>query len=298
MNNTLTYSTPLSRKNYLIVGATGSLGQELVRQLLNDVDAITCLSRDELKQSEMKKKFKNHPMLNFVLGDIRDYDSIYRHFRGIHVVYHVAALKQIDVLELNPEESIRTNILGTINVADACEAAGVERLVFSTTDKAVDPINAYGMCKGLSERLLHQRKMPTKIFRWGNVMGSRGSAIHGFARTLKEDSIAYITDPRMTRFWIKIENAVRFMLGDYTHDRYTISVPSMKAAKVTRVISSVARILGIRDFALMKTDIRPGEKLHEVMSSIHSAPPLSSDSCEQYSDEELDEMVRSVLCPS
>lgn len=283
--------------NTLILGATGTLGQELVKQLLtDDSQMITILSRDELKQSEMKRKFDSD-RLKFVLGDIRDFNGIARHFDYQNMVYHVAALKHIDVLEENPEESIKTNVLGTINVSHLCIHHEIP-LIFSSTDKAVDPINTYGMCKGLSERILIQNPH-AKIFRWGNVIGSRGSVIHYFAKTLREEYTAYITDPRMSRFWIKIEDAVRFMIN---HSEVgagpKINIPPMKAARVDRMICSVARVLGIHNYYVKVTEMRPGEKLHEAMHSQHGPEPLSSDTCEQFEDSELDEMVGSVLCPS
>jgi UDP-N-acetylglucosamine 4,6-dehydratase len=285
---------------YLILGGTGTLGQEITRQLLKkqDTETITCLSRDELKQGEMKRKFSDQ-RLRFVLGDIRNYDSIWSHFHNQDVVFHVAALKHVDILETNPEESVRTNVLGTMNSIDACVTAGVRTLAFSSTDKAVDPVNVYGMCKGISERLLFQKEF-TKTFRWGNVIGSRGSAIHSFAKTLKEENTAYITDPKMSRFWIKIEDAAAYMI-DIATDRFIsaskVFIPPMKAAKVTRIIASVARVLGVTDYALMKTPIRPGEKIHEVLESQH-VKEASSEKAPQYTDSELDEMIRGVLCPS
>jgi UDP-N-acetylglucosamine 4,6-dehydratase len=282
----------------VIVGGTGTLGKELVRQILErspEAD-ILVVSRDELKQQEMKRRF---PTLAYQIGDVRDSRSLERAFRGADTVYHVAALKHVDVVEANPEEAIRTNIDGTINFAEAAIAAGVRLAIFSSTDKAVLPINTYGATKMISERYLlglNGRYATTfLVYRWGNVLGSRGSAVHSFAQTLASEGKAYLTHPEMTRFWIHIRDAVKFMLD--TRDIASISrvsIPPMKAAKVTRLIEAVAEKLGVDSFGYEITGIRLGEKIHEQLESNHDFC-IRSDTAPQLTDEELRAMVREVV---
>jgi UDP-N-acetylglucosamine 4,6-dehydratase len=300
------YSKEEGFMKVLILGGSGTLGQELTRALIKKKNTtVTILSRDELKQVELRKKWGPHPRLKWVLGDIRDAGSIARHFRNIDTVFHVAALKHVDVLEENPEESIETNILGSTSVAQLCEVMGVKHAIFSSTDKAVDPINVYGYSKALAEKVWLSRRSKDgpnfKVYRWGNVMGSRGSAVMSFVQSLKKDRVAYITDPKMTRYWITIRQAVEFMLSTYREPGSKILIPPLKAAAVKRVIDSIARVLEIPEFKLIKTGMRPGEKLHEVMTSIHQGAEESSETAPQYTDQELDALLTPILeaaCPS
>jgi UDP-N-acetylglucosamine 4,6-dehydratase len=280
---------------YVILGGTGTLGRALTRALLKDeaTESITCFSRDELKQKELAAEIRD-PRLNFVLGDIRNPYTLWQAMHRKDVVFHVAALKHIDTLEMNPEESVRTNILGTINVADEAIRAGVKHVVFSSTDKACAPINVYGMSKGISERiLLHRNEVQStthfSVFRWGNVLNSRGSVIPFFVKTLKAEKKAYLTHPEMTRFWITIEDAVAFMLANYKTAQETM-IPAIKGATVERVIDTTARILGYSEYQTHVVGIRPGEKLHESL-----LPGMSSDTWVQYSSEELESLVRPVV---
>lgn len=270
----------------VILGGTGTLGQELVRQLPdNDVLVI---SRDEQKQVLMKKDF---PKVKYILGDINDYHSIRDHLRPGDTVYHVAALKHVDVLEDNVDQCLRTNVIGTQNVIRACRSAGVNQLAFSSTDKAVDPINTYGYSKALAERLVSQSLISWKIFRWGNVIGSRGSAIPFFIKTIKESGIAYITHSEMTRFWLTIEDAVGFMIDSTKNPRSgEYLYPKMKAASVMRICFILARILDC-ELRFESTGIRPGEKLHESLVSVHKAHHINSMDCAQYSDQELSDLL-------
>lgn len=291
-------------KHYAILGATGTLGNELASQLLakDDTGSIVCFSRDELKQKEMKARFDHDPRLRFMLGDIRDKDSLRRAIRGVHAIFHVAAYKHVEVCEENPEESVKTNILGTINVADLAEEMFIPHVIFSSTDKAVDPINVYGMCKGISEKILLHRNVESfqrfKVYRWGNVIGSRGSIVHTFADQLKKNSKIPITDLRMTRFWIPIERAVKFMLDTYevnSSDEVRIP-PYMRAAQVSKIADSVARVLNMSAYGFKTVGIRPGEKIHESLTSIHSEKAhLCSKTVKEYDEHELDQMVSSIL---
>jgi UDP-N-acetylglucosamine 4,6-dehydratase len=280
---------------YLILGGTGTLGRALTKALLASEPncLITCFSRDELKQKDLAAELKD-PRVSFTLGDIRDASTLWQAMMGVDTVFHVAALKHIDSLESNPEESVRTNILGTCNVADTAIRANVKHVVFSSTDKAVDPVNVYGMSKGISEKILLNRNKSQSItrfsvYRWGNVLASRGSALHYFAKTLKTEGKAYVTSPDMTRFWIRIEDAVAFMLNTY-QTASGIMVPVMKSSYVTTMVEAIAALSGVPIYSTVLTGLRPGEKIHESI-----LPDLSSSDGPFYTVSELQELVRGVL---
>lgn len=281
---------------YLIIGGTGTLGSTLIERLYGS--EIVCFSRDELKQQALKARF---PDVRYVIGDIRDRQSLDTVMAGVDVVFHVAALKHVDVLEENPTEAIKTNVQGTINVADAAMAAGVGYVVFSSTDKAVLPVNTYGMTKAISERYLlnlnsKQETTRFSVFRWGNVVGSRGSVIHSFASALREGRDLLITDVRMTRFWIHIEDAVDYMLGMYQlADPDAIMIPDMKASKVVDLAYVLATVLGTGKFSFRTIGPRPGEKIHECLESTHDYC-VRSDTCDQYTRDELTDLIRRVIC--
>ncbi len=291
----------MRKANVLILGGTGTLGRAITRTLIQEYPGIhiSILSRDEHKQAQMRREF---PKVRYIIGDIRDLDQ--RHFAKQDIVFHVAALKHVDGCEANVEECIKTNVLGTMNAADAAIAAGVRHFIFSSTDKAVDPINTYGYSKALSEKVLfsyNKLNLGTKfsIYRWGNVLGSQGSVVPIFAETLRKERAAYITHQSMTRYWLPIDWAVRFMLRtfpDAKTDRAMIC-PNMKAASVLNVVKAVASIVGVPQYRVAPTGVRPGEKLHEVMESRHSASITvpSSDEAEEYTEEELIELLRPIL---
>lgn len=279
---------------YLILGGTGTLGRALTQKLLEDKsNEVICFSRCELKQKEMRGDFKNDPRLHFILGDIRDHGALRRACVAVDTVFHVAALKHVDVLEENPEESVKTNIIGTMNVADAAELAGVSHVVFSSTDKAVSPVNAYGMSKAISEKILLNRNQAGRthfsVFRWGNVTGSRGSVLHAFAKSLTTEKEARITHPEMTRFWITIEDAVEFMLANYK-TASGVMIPPIKAASVANLIKATAIVLGVEEYKTVITGVRPGEKLHESLDE-----HMHSDDWELYTMTELVDLVGPVL---
>lgn len=278
-----------------IVGGTGTLGNALIKAL-HTYNKITVFSRDELKQQLLKKRY---PEITCILGDIRDPQSIERALKGMQVVFHVAALKHVDVLEANPLESYKTNVQGTINVANACVENGVNHCVFSSTDKAVLPINTYGYCKALSESYLlnlnGQGETKFSVFRWGNVLGSRGSVIHSFIKTLKEEHRIYLTDKRMTRFWIHIDQAVDFMVGNYRHaPKDKVMVPYMEAASVARVAATIAKLLGISEYETQIIGLRKGEKIHECLESNHDFC-IRSDTANRISDEQLEKMLAPLI---
>lgn len=281
----------------LIVGGTGTLGKALLSLIGNHKKyRVTVLSREELKQKQLMDLY---PDVRFVLGDIRDADSLGIHFLGKEAVFHFAAMKHVDMAEHNPEESIKINLLGSLNVAKAAVNAGVRHCVFSSTDKAVLPINNYGMCKALSENyFLTQNTIQdiTKfsVFRWGNVLGSRGSVIHGFLSSLKESKTVRITDARMTRFWIDIRDCAKYILEHYdSAEKYSAMIPPMKSCRIVKIAELCARYLGINDYKIEYTGIRAGEKIHETIFSSHEVC-YRSDTTEEYSDDELLEMISGV----
>lgn len=262
-----------------VIGGTGTLGEAFIRKSIKQGKSVTCFSRCELKQKELETRISNS-LLRCVVGDIRDLSALTRAMAGHENVFLFAALKHVDTLEYNPEEGVKTNVLGTINALDAAETCGVERFVFSSTDKAVDPINAYGYSKALAEKIILSRKrtMQSKIFRWGNVIGSRGSVIPAFVRALrKTPATVNVTDVNMSRFWIKIEDAVDFIWDTFEDQSYgDVLIPQINAAPVTQVIRAIADILGVKEYSINVVGVRPGEKIHERLESIHTGAQDSS----------------------
>lgn len=262
----------LDGASVLITGGTGSLGNSLVEYLLNEtkVRRIAIFSRDELKQQSMRIHFQNNPRLRWFLGDIRDLDRLKRAFHGVDFVIHAAALKQVDTGEYNPMEFIKTNVLGSQNVIDASIDAGVKRIVALSTDKASSPINLYGATKLTADKLFvaannYSQAYGTafSVVRYGNVMGSRGSVIPFFKELASLGKPLPITDLRMTRFWISIEKAVKFVIESLElmagGELYVPRIPSMKIIDLAHAVSP--------DSKLEEIGMRPGEKLHEEMIS-------------------------------
>ncbi len=253
----------------LITGGTGSFGQKFIETALRDHNPrkVIVFSRDELKQFEMQQtpRFQDD-RLRFFLGDVRDPDRLHRAFRGVDLVIHAAALKQVPAAEYNPFEVIKTNVFGAQNLIDAAIDCGVKRVVALSTDKAANPINLYGASKLCSDKLFIAGNAYTgggtrfSVVRYGNVLGSRGSVLPLFLKQ-RETGVVTITDPRMTRFWITLEQGVQFvlravetMLGG---ELYVPKIPSMTMQAMASALAPHCRqeIVGIR----------PGEKLHEVM---------------------------------
>jgi UDP-N-acetylglucosamine 4,6-dehydratase/UDP-glucose 4-epimerase len=261
------------KKKILITGGTGSLGQALTKKLLKlNVDTVRILSRNENKQIEMENMFDDS-RLRFFIGDIRDEGRLIRATEDIDIVFHTAALKHVPKIEYNPFESIKTNVVGSQNVINACLANNVERAICVSTDKAVSPLNTYGATKLLMEKLfvtannyLDPVKHPTKFIalRYGNVMGSSGSVIPKFIQQLKNKEKITITDPLMTRFSIKMDDALDFILKAAKIGKGSeIFVPKLKAYSIKDVKSALNEIYG--DFGEEIIGIRPGEKVHETL---------------------------------
>lgn len=282
-------------RDTLIIGGTGTLGQALLKRL--DPARIVVMSRDELKQQQLKKSF---PEVKTVLGDIRDRFA-FGCMEGMKTVYHVAALKHVDVLESNPSEAYQTNTVGTMNAAKAAQHYDVRVFNFTSTDKACLPVNAYGYSKAMAERFLlnENEAKPSstkfKVFRWGNILGSRGSAIPYFAKSLREEKKVYLTDEKMTRFWMLIEDAVKFMTDQLSyHSLSEVNYPSMKSATVLSVIRAVAEVLSIDKFETVRIGLRPGEKIHESMF-FSPLKHINSETAERYSHQELVKLVKAIL---
>ena len=260
-----------------MTGGTGSFGRAFVRYALDNLDPqrIAILSRDELKQSEMRLDFEGDSRLRWFLGDIRDHSRLERAFHGVDYVVHAAALKQVDTAEYNPFEFVKTNVLGSQNVIDAAIDCGVKKVIALSTDKASSPINLYGATKLTSDKLFvgannYSGKAGTlmSVVRYGNVMGSRGSVIPLFRHLVAQGQPLPITDPDMTRFWITIDQAVRFVVDSLTDMRggelYVPRLPSMRLLDLVEAIAP--------KHPLNYVGIRPGEKLHEEMISADDAP--------------------------
>jgi len=259
----------LSGKTVLVTGGTGSFGRKFAEIVLReyDVKSLRIYSRDELKQMEMRLQLGDDPRLRFFIGDVRDRDRLFRAMEGVDIVIHAAALKQVPAAEYNPIEAVKTNIMGAVNVIDAAIDAQVWRVIALSTDKAVYPVNLYGATKLVAEKLFVQgnsyvggRRTRFSVVRYGNVVGSRGSVIPLFLAQRANGRLT-LTDPRMTRFWITLEQGVRFVLSCLGRMRggeiFIPKIPSMKLTDLAEVIAPGAE--------KVFTGIRPGEKLSEVL---------------------------------
>jgi UDP-N-acetylglucosamine 4,6-dehydratase len=260
-----------SEQVVLVTGGTGSFGRKFVELMLHEYrpQKLIIFSRDELKQHDMRTSGFDHPSLRYFIGDVRDAQRLERAFSGVTVVVHAAALKQVPACEYNPFEAIQTNIMGGRNVIDAAINRGVRRILALSTDKAVNPINLYGATKLCAEKMFIQANAYSgaqntrfSCARYGNVLGSRGSVIPVFQEQRKRGKIT-ITDSRMTRFWITIEQGVRFVVRciEQMHggEIFVPKIPSMKLAEMAEAIAPGCDVEAI--------GIRPGEKLHEVLLS-------------------------------
>ena len=254
----------MTGKTILITGGTGSLGKALVKKLFDKFipKKVIVFSRDEFKQSEMRKTH-DYDDLRYFIGDVRDRDRLKRAMKGVDVVIHAAALKQVPTLEYNPTEAVKTNINGTMNVIESCIDCNVEKAIFISTDKAVNPINLYGATKMAAEKLWNAANSysVTKFssVRYGNVIGSRGSVIPLF-QSLEGDT-APVTDPNMTRFWLTLDQAVELVLITYkstVNGTYIPILKSMSMGELAKCFKDKIKIIGVR----------PGEKIHECLVSV------------------------------
>ena len=260
-------------KTILITGGTGSLGQALTKRLLEmDAHAIRIFSRNESKQIEMENNIKDD-RIRFFLGDIRDLQRLTRATEDVDLVFHAAALKHVPKIEYNPFEAIKTNVVGSQNVIDACLANDVEKVICVGTDKAVSPLNTYGATKLLMEKLfvaannyLNREKYRTIFLavRYGNVLGSSGSVIPKFIELIKKNKPITLTDPKMTRFTITMDEALDFILkATATGMGSEIFIPKLKSYEMSVLIDALIELVG--EIKQEVTGIRPGEKLHETL---------------------------------
>ena len=260
-----------TNKTILVTGGTGSFGNTFIPMTLEKYNPkkVIIYSRDEMKQWEMAKKFEGDPRVRFFIGDVRDKERLYRALDGVDYVVHAAATKIVPIAEYNPFECIKTNIIGAMNLIEACIDKGVKRVVALSTDKASSPANLYGATKLASDKVFvagnsyaggHDTRF--SVVRYGNVMGSRGSVIPFFL-SIKDKGVLPITDERMTRFMISLEEGVELVWHAFEDmvggEIYVKKIPSMRISDLARVIAPDAKqeVVGIR----------PGEKLHEQMIS-------------------------------
>lgn len=258
-------------KSVLVTGGTGSFGRRFVKTLLKNTSCprIVVYSRDELKQYEFSQELGHDPRMRFFIGDVRDLPRLERALHGVQLVIHAAALKQVPAAEYNPFEAVKTNVHGAQNIIDACISNEVERVIALSTDKASSPLNLYGATKFLSDKLFvagnaYSGKRYTRfgVVRYGNVLGSRGSVLPFFRKMAPTGTIP-ITDERMTRFWITLEQGVQFVFDSMERlaggEIFIPKIPSMKILDLAEAIAPGVntKVVGIR----------PGEKLHEEMIS-------------------------------
>lgn len=262
-------------KKLLITGGTGSFGNAVLDRFLDtDIAEIRIFSRDEKKQDDMRKRC-NSPKLKFYIGDVRDYNSILSATRGVDFVYHAAALKQVPSCEFHPMEAVKTNVLGTENVLEACIANEVSRVVCLSTDKAVYPINAMGISKAMMEKVIVAKsrnvdpeKTVISATRYGNVMASRGSVIPLFLRQIMNGDPITITDPNMTRFMMTLNDAVDLVLHAFTHGiNGDIFVQKAPAATIEVLVEALKEITSQSDHQVNVIGTRHGEKLFEALCS-------------------------------
>ena len=266
----------LKNSSILITGGTGSFGHKFIPMTLERYSPkrIVVFSRDEMKQWEMAKLFQDNPRVRFLIGDVRDKDRLYRALDGIDYVVHAAATKIVPTAEYDPFECVKTNVFGAMNLIDACIDKGVKRIVALSTDKASSPANLYGATKLTSDRLFvsgnsysGSHDTSFSVVRYGNVMGSRGSVIP-FFMSIAKDGILPITDNRMTRFMISLEEGVELIWHAFENMKggeiYVKKIPSMKVTNVALAVDEKAK--------QKEVGIRPGEKLHEQMIGAEDAP--------------------------
>lgn len=257
-------------KNILITGGTGSFGKKYTQILLKNYNPkkIIIYSRDELKQYEMAQDY-NHTCMRYFIGDVRDKERLIKAMRDVDYVIHAAALKHVPVAEYNPMEAIKTNIMGAQNVIDACLANNVRKVIALSTDKAANPVNLYGATKLASDKLfvaannlVGNRDLQFSVVRYGNVVGSRGSVVPYFQKLISNGATSLpITDEKMTRFFITLEDGVKFVLKNFERmqggETFIPKIPSMKITEMAKAIAP--------DLPHEIIGIRPGEKLHEIM---------------------------------
>lgn len=268
----------------LITGITGTLGTEVTKQLLELDCNIVGYSRDEQKQGT----FPYAKSVTMYLGCVRDQARLLEASRGIDIIFHFAAMKCIDKAEDNPEESILTNIMGTWNVCHAQRMNRIPKIVLASTDKAVLPINVYGACKLIAERLVLRNKANV-VCRYGNVIASRGSVVPAFINSIQKFGSVDITDQECTRFWITPKQAAQFVVNCGVTDLRGVQIPKMKSSFVVDIAKVIGKILN-QKFSYNYTKLRAGEKLHESITLDETS--LTSD---RYTDKELEKLLSPIV---
>lgn len=265
-------------KTILITGGTGSWGQELARNLLPyNPKEIRIFSRNEFAQVDMKQKF-NNPRLSFLIGDVRDEESVMDACQQVDYVFHLAALKHVPICELQPQEALKTNVEGTLNIIRASIRQGVNKVVDVSTDKAVDPINFYGMTKAIGEKLIiraNDLSVKTRFvcIRGGNVLGTNGSVVPLFKQQLLEKKDVTLTSHDMTRFFLTVSEAIQLLIKAASvsigGETFVMKMPACKIIDLIRILGEK---LHRNDYSLKEIGIRPGEKTHEVLISNYESP--------------------------
>jgi UDP-N-acetylglucosamine 4,6-dehydratase len=282
----------------LITGGTGTLGKALVCSLYDNEDMeIHIFSRDENKQ---KALLREYPKLICHIGDICDRDDLNRISHNKYTyIYHCAALKHVEVCEDNVVKTVKVNYSGTKNVYWCLGKHPTTKFCFFTTDKAVAPINAYGMAKGLAEKfLIEQNKVSNNIyiFRWGNILGSTGSVIPIFVDQLLNKKPITITDKGMTRFWLSIDEAVEFVLQTIATKPTGVYWPRyIRCASLVKIVEEIAKILDVQDYTFKDIGLRPGEKIHEAMNDTPYGPDVVSDSYSSFTDIDINRLLYPIV---
>ncbi|RMH12030.1 MAG: polysaccharide biosynthesis protein [Gammaproteobacteria bacterium] len=267
---------PWHGKHVLITGVCGTVGQELLRQVVDaGSEAVIGIDNNETELFFVDQQYADHEHVHIYLGDLRDRDKLIRKMNGVHIVLHAAALKHVILCERTPRDPIQTNILGTQNVIDAALANGVERVIFTSSDKAVNPTNVMGTSKLMGERLItaanahrHQNDPIFSSTRFGNVLGSRGSVIPLFRRQIEQGGPVTLTDPDMTRFIMTIEQAVRLVMDSVFLARGgEVFVTKMPVARIQDLAEVMIEELGEGDIEIRTIGTKPGEKLYEELMS-------------------------------
>ncbi len=263
----------INDREILITGGTGTLGKALTRELINNyhVRGIRIFSRDEEKHRLMQEEF-GHDRISYLIGDVADKERLYRAMNGVDIVIHTAAMKQVPACEQNPIEAVKTNINGTVNVINCAIDNDVEKVFFISTDKAVKPLNLYGATKCVAEKLVldanlySPHKTKFSACRYGNILGSRGSVLRMWDEQLACDLSIGVTSNHMTRFWLKKQTAVSFILNCITHMHGgEIFIPRMKSCTMKDFAEAYIKRLNI-DATIKEIGIRPGEKIHEEIA--------------------------------
>lgn len=261
----------LKNKRIGITGGTGSFGTTVLRSLIpHDVKEIRILSRDEKKQDDLRRALQD-TRINFIIGDVRDKDTVHAYAQGLDYIFHAAALKQVPSCEFFPMEAFKTNVIGTSNVIDASILSGVSKVICLSTDKAVYPINAMGLSKAMLEKIAVSKSRSSSetsicVTRYGNVLASRGSLLPNFIKKFSENKPLTITDGNMTRFLMTLDEAVKLVLFAFEHgENGDILVQKSPASTVSNLTQALIRVLGREEYPIHTMGIRHSEKMYEVL---------------------------------